>query len=211
MIGNKPRDIKVQIYREHDYLLIRYQYERNKKMIFKGTFVLLNMPLLQISEDILLPQSRNLYIKMMGIIFILIILKMGDVTCVCGCSIKQSYFKKHLLPMKHLTLLNSFETKIITITDDPNLIYESDLANFKKIDIIHSIERFLAKQNIRITNLYVGKIDGLIEVINKYKIPLEDISKDKKEQTKPNIIYNVGDIHVETNYNNTPYQVVYVS
>jgi hypothetical protein len=25
MIGNKPRDIKVQIYREHDYLLIRYQ------------------------------------------------------------------------------------------------------------------------------------------------------------------------------------------
>ncbi|KAJ1464961.1 hypothetical protein T484DRAFT_3640674 [Baffinella frigidus] len=106
---------------------------------------------------------------------------MSLITCECGCEVTKKYLSKHIKTKKHTTLLNSIEKKI---SGDLNLICDSDLANFTKNDVIQSIQRFMAKKGGYMANLYVSKLDGLIKVINEYKIPLEDISKDKPE---PNI------------------------
>ena len=141
---------------------------------------------------------------------------MSCITCECGCEVKQSYHKKHLLTMKHTTLLNSIEKKL---SGDLNLICESDLANFTKHDVIQSIQRVMAKRGGHMTNLYSSKLDGLIKVINKYKIPLEDISKDEEDKhlvTEPNMIFTINEIYVSKpdnnyQYNLCAYQVVSVT
>ena len=133
---------------------------------------------------------------------------MSIITCECCCEVKLSYYKKHLLTMKHTTLLNSIEKKQVS----GDLICESDLAKFTNDDIIVSIQRFMTKKGGYMANLHLIRINGLIKVINEYKIPLEDITKIDKPTP---MIFTINEMYVSSSHNsnlyNSAYQVVSVT